>query len=115
MLLALVVGAATFCSLGFALSAFIPTETSAAPIANAVILPLYFISGIFVPAEQIPQGMLDVASVFPVKPLFDALRVAFDPATSAPGIAGGDLLVVAAWGVAGLVIAATQFRWSPRR
>lgn len=114
LLLALVVGSAAFSTLGFALASVIPTEASAAPVANAVILPLYFISGIFVPAEQIPDGMLDVADWLPVKPLFDALRVAFDPATSGAGIAGGDLAVLAAWGVAGLVVALTRFRWTPR-
>jgi ABC-2 type transport system permease protein len=114
LILTLVVGSATFSTLGFALAAFIPTEASAAPIANAVILPLYFISGIFVPAEQIPEGMLQVADAFPVKPMFDALLVAFDPATSGVGISGGDLAVLAAWGVAGLVVALTRFRWSPR-
>jgi ABC-2 type transport system permease protein len=114
LLLALAVGSATFCALGFALAAFIPTESSAAPIANALILPLYFISGIFVPAEQIPAGMLRVADAFPVKPLFDALRTGFDPTASAPGIAAGDLAVVAAWGAAALAVAIRWFAWSPR-
>ena len=46
--------------------------------------------------------MNDVASVFPVKPLFDSLLTAFDPPTTGIGIAWGDLAVVAAWGVAGV-------------
>jgi len=113
-LLALLIGAVSFCSLGFAISAVIPTENSAPPITNAVILPLYFISGIFIPSSQIPEGMQRVADVFPVKPLFDALLTAFDPNTTGVGIAAADLAVVAAWGVAGLALAARGFRWTPR-
>ena len=45
-----------------------------------IVLPLEFISGIFVPSEQIPDWMNSIASVFPVKPLFDSLLAAFDPA-----------------------------------
>ena len=114
VLLALVVGAASFCALGFLVSALIPSEAAAAPITNAIILPLYFISGVFIPSDQIPAAMLDIAGLFPVKPLFDAFLVAFDPTTGGLGIAAGDLAVVAAWGVAGLGLALLTFNWTPR-
>ncbi len=114
VLLALLIGAASFCSLGFAISAAIPTENSAPPITNAIILPLYFISGIFIPSSEIPEAMSRVADVFPIKPLFDALLTAFDPNTPGVGIAAGELAIVAAWGIAGLTIAAKRFRWTPR-
>jgi ABC-2 type transporter. len=44
-LLALFVGAFAFSALGFALTRVIRSENAAAPITNAIILPLYFISG----------------------------------------------------------------------
>ncbi|MGH9183412.1 MAG: ABC transporter permease [Acidimicrobiales bacterium] len=112
--LALVLGAATFSGLGIAMTAAIPTEAAAPPLTNAVVLPLYFISGIFVPTSQIPGWLAGVAGVFPVKPFGEALLTAFDPATSGWGIAVGDLAVVAAWGAVGLVVAARTFRWVPR-
>lgn len=114
VLTALVVGAAAFCALGFALAATIPSEGAAPPIANAVILPLYFISGVFVPSEQLPDGLLDVAGVLPVKPLFDAFLAAFDPVGAGSGFSPADLGIVAAWGVGGLIIAVLTFRWTPR-
>jgi hypothetical protein len=52
--------------------------------------------------------------VLPVTHLNNALFKAFDPATSGPGIAVGDLLIVLAWGAAGLVIALRRFSWFPR-
>ena len=41
-------------AMGFALTAVVPSESAAPPITNAVVLPLYFLSGLFVPEEQLP-------------------------------------------------------------
>ena len=112
--LAVVVGTASLCPLGFALTSLIPSENAAPAITNAIVLPLYFISGIFIPTDQIPEAMQTVAGFFPVKHLFDALLYAFDPSSPGPGIRGGDLLVLVAWGVVGLVVATRTFRWTAR-
>ena len=77
------------------------------------ILPLYFISGVFVPDHQIPSWLRHVADVFPVRHLAQALLTAFNPTTSGAGIAGRHLLILAAWGVAGLIVALRRFSWVP--
>ncbi|MGI9119949.1 MAG: ABC transporter permease [Acidimicrobiales bacterium] len=112
---AIVVGAATFSALGIAITALIPTEAAGPAVANAITLPLFFISGIFVPAEVIPKWLLSIAGVFPVKPFSDALLTAFNPATTGAGIAWGDLAVLGAWGLVGVVVAYRAFRWAPRQ
>lgn len=114
-LLTLAVGAAAFSALGIVVTGAIPTEAAAPAVANAVSLPLFFISGIFVPAENIPDWLLSIADVFPLKPFADALFTAFDPATSGLGLAWADLAVVAAWGAGAALLAARTFRWIPRR
>ena len=48
-----------------------------------------------------------------VRHLADALLVAYNPHTTGPGFAVGDLLVVAVWGALGLVIAVKRFSWLP--
>jgi ABC-2 type transport system permease protein len=111
--LGVLVGAAAFCCLAFAAASFIRNEDSAQPIIQAIVLPLYFISGVFVPKDQLSKTLQDIASVFPVSHLNNALFKAFDPATTGSGIAGTDLLVLAAWGVGGLIIALWRFSWSP--
>jgi ABC-2 type transport system permease protein len=111
--LGVLVGAAAFCCLAFAAASFIRNEDSAQPIIQAIVLPLYFISGVFVPKDQLSKTLQDIASVFPVSHLNNALFRAFDPATTGSGIAGTDLLVLAAWGVGGLIIALWRFSWSP--
>ena len=115
VLVTLAVGAFAFCCLGFALTAAIPSEDAAPAISNATVLPLYFISGIFIPDSEIPEGVLKVADVFPIRHFFEAFFTAWDPNTIGAGFEWGDLAIVAAWGVAGLLIALFAFRWEPRR
>jgi ABC-2 type transport system permease protein len=114
ILVTLAVGAATFCCLGLALTGFIPSQSAAAPITNIAIFPLYFLSGVFIPESEIPDGVLHVADVFPVRHFFQGFFGAWDPSTSGAGFHWVDLAVVAAWGIAGFVIALRSFRWTPQ-
>ena len=114
LVVTLLVGAFSFSCLGFALTAIIPNEDAAPAITNVAVLPLYFLSGVFIPDTEIPDGVLDVASVFPIRNFFEAIFTAFDPATSGAGFEWGHLGIVALWGVAGLLLAIRFFRWAPR-
>jgi ABC-2 type transport system permease protein len=115
LVVTLAVGSATFCALGIAFTRLIPSEEAAPAMTNAVVLPLYFISGVFVTAEVLPAGLLHVADVLPVKPFVDALFVAFNPQTTGAGFAGQELAIIAAWGVVGLLLAVRFFSWTPRQ
>jgi len=115
VLVTLAVGAFAFSCLGFALTAMIPSEDAAPAVTNAIMLPLYFVSGVFIPDSEIPSGVLGVADVFPVRPFFEAFFAAWDPNTSGSGFEIGHLAIVAAWGALGLVLALRFFRWEPRR
>ena len=111
--LTVVIGAISFCCLGFALASVIRDQDAAQPVTQAVMLPLYFISGVFVPASTLPHWLVNVASAFPVRHLAAALLTAYNPHTHGAGLAVTDLLVVALWGAAGLAIAIRRFSWSP--
>jgi ABC-2 type transport system permease protein len=115
LLVTLIVGAGAFCALGIAYTRLIPNDDAAPAMTNAVVLPLYFISGVFVPVSQLPDGLRRVAGVLPVQPFVDALTVTFDPRTTGLGFEVSDLLIVAAWGVAGLLLAVRTFVWTPRQ
>ena len=114
LVVALAVGSASFCALGMALTAVIPSREAAPAITNLIVFPLYFLSGVFIPESEIPNGVLHVADVFPIRHLFDALLSGFDPSTAGAGFEWGDLAVVALWGIAGLALAMRSFRWEPR-
>ena len=115
LLVSLLVGAAAFSCLGFALTAAIPSQDAAPAITNFTALPLYFLSGVFIPETEIPDGVLDVAAIFPIRPFFGTLLTGFDPATTGAGFEWAQLAVVAAWGFAGLALAYRFFAWAPRR
>lgn len=114
VLFTLAVGAASFCCLGIALSAAIPSEDAAPAITNFAVLPLYFLSGVLIPETEIPDGVLQVANAFPIRHFFEAFFAAWNPATSGSGFEWGHLAVVAGWGVFGLLLAIRFFRWTPR-
>jgi ABC-2 type transport system permease protein len=115
ILVTLAIGAAAFACLGIAVTAAVPSEDAAAPMLNAILLPLYFLSGVFIPETEIPDGVLHVADLFPVRHFFEAFFSAYVPAgAGGSGFEWGDLAIVAAWGLAGLVIAIRYFRWTPR-
>ena len=108
-----IVGSIAFCCLGYALSTTINSEEAAQPVVQAIILPLYFISGIFIPNVNLPTWLLDIAKLFPVQHLASALHQAFDPAATGSGIDWSDIAVLALWGAAGLAIALVRFTWTP--
>jgi ABC-2 type transport system permease protein len=112
IVLALVVGAAAFCCLGIALTAAIPSQDAAAPIVNALLLPLYFLSGVFIPDDQLPSGVIHFADAFPVRHFFEAFFDAYVSGGST--VSWDDLAVVAIWGAAGALLAVRYFRWAPR-
>jgi ABC-2 type transport system permease protein len=115
MLVTLAVGAFSFSCLGFALAALIPTADAAPAVTNATVLPLYFLSGVFIPQNEIPDGVLNVSDAFPIRHFFDAMFTAWNPNTTGAGFELGHLAIVAAWGAVGLIVALRYFRWEPRR
>jgi ABC-2 type transport system permease protein len=112
-LAALVVGAASFCALGLACTTIVPNADAAPAIVNATILPILFVSDVFINTKDAPGWIRWLGDVFPVKHFAQALQAVFIP--QAVPWSWIDVLVVAAWGVAGLVVATRFFSWEPRR
>ena len=108
-----IVGAMAFSALGLATTAIVPNADAAPAIVNAIILPLLFLSGIFIPLENAPEWMKVFGDIFPVKHFAEAMLDSF----YGPPLPfeWADVLIVAAWGVAGLVMAILFFSWEPRK
>jgi ABC-2 type transport system permease protein len=108
------VGAAAFSALGLALTSVIPNADASPAIVNASILPLLFLSGIFIPIQDPNAWYVTVAKVFPVYHFAEAMNSAYFSPTGS-GFESGDLLVMGAWGLAGVILAVLFFSWEPRR
>jgi ABC-2 type transport system permease protein len=108
-----VCGSVCFCVLAYALTTAVNSEDAAQPIVQAVMLPLYFISGVFVPNVILPSWLRTIAEIFPVQHLSDGLHHALNPAGHGSGIVCSDLGVLGLWGLAGLALALRRFSWTP--
>ena len=108
----LTLGISCFAALGLAISAFIPNGTASGAITNGTYIPLALVSGTFSSNLHLPTWLDRTVTAFPIKALTDALRAGYDPAARIWPT--GSLLVLAAWTIAGVVIAHRWFRWEPR-
>lgn len=115
LLITLVIGAGSFAMIGLALTAIIPSEDAAPAVTNAVMLPLYFISDVFISGDSVPGWVQTVGNLFPVRHMTHALQESFDPFAEGTPFPWNHWLVIAAWGAFGTFIALTRFRWTPNR
>ena len=111
--LTVIVGAAVFSILGVAVTGFIPNADASPAIVNGSILPLLFISNVFIPLENPPQWLDILGKLFPVRHFADAMIGSFFQ-LSGNGLHTNDLLVMGAWGVVGLIAGIRFFSWEPR-
>jgi ABC-2 type transport system permease protein len=113
LILVLLVGAASFAALGVGLTALIRSAEGSSAVVNALYLPLSFISGAFFSEDAFPQVLQTLAAILPLSHL---IRLARDVMVYDDTVWDhlGDVAVVAAWGVVGLVFAIRGFRWEPR-
>lgn len=120
-LVTFVIGVACFAALGLLVAALAPSGDAAPAIANATLLPLAFISDIFiVPGENSPGWIDIVGRVFPLKHFAVAFSDAFNPIEVRAATSWLDhfhwpeFAVMAAWLVGGALLAIRFFSWEPR-
>jgi ABC-2 type transport system permease protein len=114
LVLTFVVGTGAFASLGMAVAAVAPSGSGAPAVANGTLLPVAFISNVFVPLDDPPRWLDVLGWILPLKPFVEAFSVGFDPSASGPAPDWAALAVVVVWGVAGIAVALRFFRWEPR-
>jgi ABC-2 type transport system permease protein len=113
LVLVLLIGSACFCALGLAVSGLIPNAQAAPAIVNATVLPLLFISDVFISIDK-DSFLATLANLFPIRHFSVALQAVYLPATSQP-LNLVDLAWLAGWGVLGLALALRVFTWEPRK
>ncbi len=121
-LVTFIVGVACFAALGLLVAGLAPSGEASPAIANATLLPLAFISDIFVvPSENSPAWLATLGNVFPLKRFAVAFSKAFNPGEVAAAGSSwldhfhwADLGVMALWLVGGAILAIRFFTWEPR-
>ena len=115
LLISLLLGAMSFSAIGLALTAIIPSEDAAPAVTNAIMLPLYFVSGVFIPDTEVPDWVSTVGGIFPISHLNRALQESFNPFADGAAWPWDHWLVLAGWGIVCTAITLKFFRWVPNR
>lgn len=116
-----VLGTVACALLGLAISSFARNAQSAGAITNLPYIGLLFVSGVYIPLVALPDWMLDLGALFPVKWVAQGFRAALLPDGMAAQEAAGTwelettALVLGAWCVVGLVLCLVTFRLTARK
>ncbi len=113
LVLAILLGTAAFAGLGLAGAALIRSAEGSSAVVNVILLPMAFLSGSFGSTRSYPDFLQAIADVLPLKYFIDIVDGVYldgNPIWHDPGA----IAVVAAWGLAGLAVAARRFGWEPR-
>jgi ABC-2 type transport system permease protein len=113
VLVTIILGTACMGALGLAVAALSPNVQTFAVVALATLLPLSFISDIFIIGGDLPRWVEIAGWLFPLKHLANAMADAFNPTIGGSGFAWGHLAVVVAWGIVGMLVAAARLRFDP--
>ncbi len=124
MILSFFVGATVFAALGLMLAALVSSGDAAPAVANGTLLPIAFLSDVFIVDAEPPAWLEFIGDLFPLKHFVAAFGDAFNPSLTGNGFSwsagpgeyaiGAHLAVMLAWGVAGTIIAMRYFHWEPR-
>lgn len=109
------VGIVSFSALGLAVVALAPSGPATQAITNATLIPVAFISDVFVVGAELPRWLEVIAWALPLKHFANALGGTFDPFLPGAGFAWDHLAVMAAWGLGALAVAGWRFTWEPHR
>src|ERR1700680_2866712 len=106
----LLLGTATFVSLGTIIGALARTTESANNIASILTVPLAFLSDAYVPIDRFPHAVSSVLRLLPSTEFIDTFR---DVSIYGASLShyGAWIAALCVWTIAGTVISARTFRW----
>jgi ABC-2 type transport system permease protein len=113
LLAILLLGATVFAALGLGVTSLVRTAEGSSAVINAIYLPMAIIAGTFFSPKSYPGFLRSIAEVLP---LTHYTKLTRDVMVRNHHLWAdwGSILVVALWGVVGLVFAIRGFRWQPR-
>ncbi|GAA2149310.1 ABC-type multidrug transport system permease subunit [Humibacillus xanthopallidus] len=106
----LVVASACFSALGLALAMALPTMQLTLAVSNGVVIPLAFISDMFMVGGQMPPWLATIGWLFPLKHLTALFADALNPYLTGSGFELDHLAVIVLWGLAGAIVATALLR-----
>ena len=105
-----VIGAFTFAGVGLLTTSRAQTLETGSGLMNLVMIPMWLLSGSFFSADRFPKATQPFIQALPLTALNNALRaVMLEGKTLAAN--GGEIAILAAWGIVTFLVALKIFRW----
>ncbi len=103
-------GGVVFLCFGFTVSGIGNSQNTVMALANIVMMPMMFLSGVFFPRDGLPNWLQTITHYLPLTYLADALRGVIIDGSSMLAIRN-DILGLLVWMVITFILAIRFFRW----
>lgn len=114
MAVSFLIGSTTFAILGVALASLARNAGSAPALANATILPMAFVSDVFLAQDtDTPDWLTVVGDLLPLRHFVISFGEAMSPFSDAPAFVWERMIPLGLWALLGALIAWRRFSWEP--
>jgi ABC-2 type transport system permease protein len=96
--------------IGLALGGWAKNERQAAPLANIIVFPMMFLTGVFFPRFLMPHWLQGITAYMPLTPVIDGARMILTEGKTLIDL-GPQLAIMGVWFVIIYAIAFRVFRW----
>jgi ABC-type multidrug transport system permease subunit len=107
----ILLGALSFCGIGLLVASRARTVEAVSGLMNAVMLPMWVLSGIFFSSERFPDWAQPFIKALPLTQLNHALRAVYLEGAALASL-WAEIALLAAWGLVAFVLALKWFRWT---
>lgn len=112
--LMVILGALMFLGLGFTISGIAKTVDAVPAIANLIVFPMLFLSGVFFPTSSMPEWLQNVVTYLPLHPFATGLREVVANGAGLSAVAT-NLYWMIGWAVVLVGLAIVTFRFEEKR
>jgi ABC-type multidrug transport system permease subunit len=106
----IVLGGASFAGIGLLVACRAQTIETVSGLMNAVMLPMYVLSGVFFSSSRFPEVVQPLIQILPLTALIHGLRAVVNEGAGWSALAW-PVLVLGAWGGVSFALALRWFRW----
>jgi ABC-type multidrug transport system permease subunit len=106
----IVLGGASFAGIGLLVACRAQTIETVSGLMNAVMLPMYVLSGVFFSSSRFPEVVQPLIQILPLTALIHGLRAIVNEGAGWSALAW-PVLVLGAWGGVSFALALRWFRW----
>ncbi|MBO0768749.1 MAG: ABC transporter permease [Solirubrobacterales bacterium] len=97
----------------YAVAGLLKNADVAQPFVQISMLPLFFISGIYLPTDGMPKALRIIGEIFPPEHIANTLHLASVNTSFASSVSLVDVAVLVGWALAAVAFALRRFSWLP--